>query len=107
MKTIFTSALLLSTTLASVVPRAGQKVNYDGFKILRVAPTEENKSQVEDLAAHILNPGHSDEIDVVVAPENLDALTALVADSQVLSEDVGADLKKEGEMGVYAGRYIL
>lgn len=102
--TILTSALLLSSTaLATVVPRAGKKVDYNGFKVLRVASTDAVKAEIESLAAHILNPGTSAELDVVVSPENVDALTALVAESKVLNEDVGAALAEEGEMSVYAG----
>jgi carboxypeptidase A2 len=102
--TILTSALLLSSTaLGTVVPRAGKKVDYNGFKVLRVASTDAVKAEIESLAAHILNPGTSAELDVVVSPENVDALTALVAESKVLNEDVGAALAEEGEMSVYAG----
>lgn len=102
--TILTSALLLSSTaLGTVVPRAGKKVDYNGFKVLRVTATDNVKDQVESLSAHVLNPGKSAEMDVVVAPENVEALTALVAESKVLNNDVGAALKEEGEMGVYAG----
>lgn len=102
--TIFTSALLLgSTALGSAVPTAGKKVDYNGFKVLRVSSTDAVKSQIENLAAHILNPGKSAEMDVVVAPENVAALTALVSESKVINEDVGAALKEEGEMGIYAG----
>lgn len=102
--TFLTSALLLSSSaLGTAVPRAGKKINYDGFKVLRVSGTDDVKAKIEDLAAHVLNPGKSAEMDVVVAPENLDALTALVAESKVINEDVGAALKEEGEMGTYAG----
>ncbi|CAG5155662.1 uncharacterized protein ALTATR162_LOCUS3773 [Alternaria atra] len=101
--TILTSALLLSSTaLGTVVPRAGKKVDYSGFKVLRVSSTDAVKGKIENLAAHILNPGTSAELDVVVSPENVDALTALVAESKVLNEDVGAALAEEGEMSVYA-----
>lgn len=102
--TILTFALLLSSTaLGTVVPRAGKKVDYNGFKVLRVASTDDVKAQIENLAAHVLNPGQSAEMDVVVAPENVDALTALVTESKVLNEDVGAALEEEGQMSVYAG----
>ena len=102
--TFFTSALLLSSSaLGTAVPRAGKKINYDGFKVLRVSGADDVKAQIEDLAAHVLNPGKSAEMDVVVAPENLKALTALVSESKVLNEDVGAALKEEGQMGTYAG----
>ncbi|USP80906.1 uncharacterized protein yc1106_08180 [Curvularia clavata] len=101
--TFFTSALLLSSSaLGTAVPRAGKKINYDGFKVLRVSGTDDVKAKIEDLAAHVLNPGKSAEMDVVVAPENLEALTALVTESRVINEDVGAALKEEGQMGTYA-----
>ena len=106
MKSILTSALLLSTAFGTVVPRAGKKVDYNGFKVLRVSSTEDVKAQIENLAAHVLNPGKSAQLDVVVSPENVDALTALVAESQVLNEDVGAALAEEGEMKAYAGTLI-
>lgn len=103
--TILTSALLLSSTaFGTVVPKAGKKVDYNGFKVLRVTSTNDVQAQIESLAAHVLNPGKSAEMDVVVAPENVDALTALVAESKVLNEDVGAALAGEGEMGIYAGK---
>jgi carboxypeptidase A2 len=104
MKTaIFTSTLLLSTALGTVVPRAPKKVDYSGFKVIRVASTEDVKAQIESLAAHVLNPGKSAELDIVVSPQNVDALTALVAGSTVLNEDVGATLAEEGQMSAYAG----
>jgi hypothetical protein len=105
MKFIFASALLASTTLASVVPRDSQKVDYSGFKALRVTLPEgsdEVKAQVENLVKHVLNPGKK-ELDVVVAPQDVEALTALVAESKVITEDVGAALADEGQMGTYAG----
>lgn len=103
--TLLTSALLASTAFATVVPRAGKKVDYSGFKVLRVASTDDVKAQIEDLAAHVLNPGKSAEIDVVVSPDNVEAITTLATSSEVLNEDVGAALKEEGQMGVYAGTY--
>tara|TARA_R110002003_G_scaffold41_19_gene2978 strand:- start:4281 stop:4643 length:363 start_codon:yes stop_codon:yes gene_type:complete len=105
MKFILTSALLASTTLSSVVPRAGQKVDYSGFKALRVTlpeGSESIKAQLEDLVAHVLNPGKA-ELDVVVAPQDIDAVKALVAESKVLNEDVGAALAEEGELQALAG----
>jgi carboxypeptidase A2 len=102
--TIITSTLLLSTTaLGTVVPKAPKKVDYNGFKVLRVASTDDVKAQIEGLATHVLNPGKSAELDVVVSPENVDTLTALVAESKVLNEDVGAAFAEEGQMSAYAG----
>jgi hypothetical protein len=109
MKFLLTSALLASTTLGSVVPRAGQKVDYNGFKALRITlpeGSESVKAQVEDLVAHVLNPGKSAELDVVVAPQDVEALNALVGESKVIAEDVGAVLADEGEVSTYAGALI-
>lgn len=106
--TLITSALLLSAAFGTAVPRAGKKVDYSGFKVLRVTSTDDVKAQIESLAAHVLNPGKSAQLDVVVSPQNVAALTALVAESKVLNEDVGAALKEEGEVSVYAGQcYVL
>jgi hypothetical protein len=105
MKSVLVSALLASATLASVVPTAGKKVDYNGFKAVRVTlpeGSESVKAQIEDLVAHILNPG-SKELDVVVAPQDVAALNALVAESKVINEDVGAALKEEGPVQTYAG----
>jgi hypothetical protein len=107
MKYIFTSALLATTAFGTVVPRAGQKVDYNGFKALRVTipnGSERVKAQLEDLVAQVLNPGKT-ELDVVVAPKDFDAVKALVPDSKIITEDVGAALKEEGEMSAYAGEW--
>jgi hypothetical protein len=56
MKLILTSALLASAALGSVVPRAGQKIDYNGFKTVRVTlpeGAEGVKAQIEDLVAHV------------------------------------------------------
>jgi hypothetical protein len=109
MKFILTSALLASTAFGSAVPRADKKVDYSGFKALRVTLPEgsENvKAQLESLVAHVLNPGKK-ELDVVVAPKDIAALNALVGESKVITEDVGAALAEEEHMSAYAGMPIL
>lgn len=103
MKYILTSALLASSVFASVVPRDSRKVDYSGFKLLRLENTEGLEAKIEELSAHVLNPGKSAQLDVVVSPDNVDAITSL-AESKVINDDVGAILAEEGDMGVYAGR---
>ena len=103
MKYILTSALLVSSVFASVVPRDNKKVDYSGFKLLRLENTAGLEAKIEELSAHVLNPGKSAQLDVVVSPDNVDAISAL-AESKVVSDDVGAILAEEGEMGVYAGK---
>ncbi|KAF2036347.1 hypothetical protein EK21DRAFT_96277 [Setomelanomma holmii] len=104
MKLILTSALLASTTFGSVAPRAGQRVDYNGFKALRVTlpeGSESVKAQLENFVAHVLTPGKV-ELDVVVAPQDVEAVNALVAYSKVINEDVGAALAEEGELQALA-----
>ncbi|KAF2258954.1 hypothetical protein CC78DRAFT_525474 [Lojkania enalia] len=98
MKSLLLISLLLADALSFVVPRAGQEVDYSGFKALRLKLSEQSEdieAQIEELAAHVLNPGRSELLDVVVAPENVDAVTALAAESTVITEDVGAAFKEE------------
>lgn len=104
MRFIFTSALLASSAFAFVVPRDNEKVDYSGFKLLRLENIEGLEAQIDELSAHVLNPGKSAQLDVVVSPDNVDAITAL-AKSKVINDDVGAILAEEGEMGVYAGKF--
>jgi len=103
MKYILTSALLVSSVFASVVPRDNNKVDYSGFKLLRLENTAGLEAKIEELSAHVLNPGKSAQLDVVVSPDNVAAISSL-AKSKVINDDVGAILAEEGEMGVYAGK---
>jgi hypothetical protein len=101
MKSLLLLGSLVSYTYSAVVPRAEEQVDYSGFKVVRLALPEANndvEAQIEELAAHVLNPGKSSHLDVVVAPERVDALTALVAESSIINEDVGAALSEEGEL---------
>jgi murein tripeptide amidase MpaA len=106
MKYIITSALLVSSVFASVVPRDNKKVDYSGFKLLRLENTAGLEAKIEELSAHVLNPGKSAELDVVVSPDNVAAISSL-AKSKVINDDVGAILAEEGEMGVYAGKFSV
>lgn len=108
MKSALVSALLFSGALSTVVPKADKKIDYTGFKLVRILSTDATqKAQINSLAAHILNPGRTENFDVVVSPDKVDALTALVTDSVVINEDVGAALAEEGEFEVYAGMIVL
>lgn len=106
MKFLLLSPLLLPLALGIAVPKAEEKIDYHGFKVLRLAlaeQTEEIEAQIEDLAAHVLNPGRGTHVDIVVSPENLEAVQALPVDSTTINEDVGAALDEEGEMSALAG----
>ncbi|KAM0186722.1 hypothetical protein ACHAPI_011572 [Fusarium lateritium] len=95
---------LLPLALATAVP-SSKKVDYNGFKSLRITlpkGAEDAAVEINKLAATILNPGATEEIDLVVSPENLSKVKKLASDTTVLVEDVGAALAEEKTSEVYA-----
>ncbi|SPJ73312.1 related to carboxypeptidase A [Fusarium torulosum] len=95
---------LLPLALATAVP-SSKKVDYNGFKSLRITlpkGAEDAVGDINKLAATILNPGATEEIDIVVSPENLSKVKKLASDTTVLVEDVGAALAEEETSKVYA-----
>ncbi|KAF2470812.1 uncharacterized protein BDR25DRAFT_355303 [Lindgomyces ingoldianus] len=79
MKSMLVSLLLFPLALALVVSRT-QKVGYNGYKVLRLslAKNIENvEAQIEELAAHVLNAGKAEHLDVVVTPNKAEAVAML------------------------------
>ena len=104
--------LLLSVASLAVALRLDRrgKVVYDGYKIFRVTPGEsvaDFEAQLESLEAIDLthNHGHVEEehFDIAVPPENLSAFEGLNLTSEVLTDDLGADIALEGELAEYPG----
>lgn len=105
MKSVLLSALVLPLALATVVPRS-QKVDYNGYKLLRVTLPEgvaDAEDQLNELAIHVLKPGKSSYMQLVVSPDNIDAVNALAAETTVVDNDVGKTLEEEGELAPFAG----
>ncbi|KAI0156724.1 hypothetical protein GGR52DRAFT_198697 [Hypoxylon sp. FL1284] len=101
--------LIAPLAVASRLDRQG-KVVYDGYKIFRVAPGSDVaafEAQLESLEAMDLthNHGHTEDgrFDIAVPPESLSAFDALNLSSQVLSDDLGADIALEGNLAEYPG----
>ncbi|KAM0354932.1 hypothetical protein ACHAPU_000771 [Fusarium lateritium] len=95
---------LLPLALATAVP-SSKKVDYNGFKSLRITlpkGAEGAASEINKLAASILNPGSKEELDIVVSPENLSKVKKLASDTTVLVEDVGAAFAEETTSEIYA-----
>ncbi|KAH7245460.1 hypothetical protein BKA59DRAFT_511414 [Fusarium tricinctum] len=95
---------LLPLALATAVP-SSKKVDYNGFKSLRITlpeGAEDAVAEINKLAATILNPGATEKIDLVVSPENISKVKKLASDTTVLVEDVGAALAEEETSTVYA-----
>ncbi|KAF4976573.1 hypothetical protein FZEAL_6773 [Fusarium zealandicum] len=95
---------LLPLALGTAVP-SSKKVDYTGFKSLRITLSDDSEdaaAQVNKLAATILNPGSQDELDIVVSPENVEAVKKFTTKSTVLVEDVGAVFAEEDTAKIYA-----
>ncbi|CAJ0547042.1 Ff.00g016690.m01.CDS01 [Fusarium sp. VM40] len=95
---------LLPLALATAVP-SSKKVDYNGFKSLRITlpeGAEDSLAEINKLAASILTPGATEKIDLVVSPENISKVKKLASDTTVLVEDVGAALAEEKTSTVYA-----
>ena len=107
MKSLILASILLRFVLAGVLPQVEKKVDYSGFKVLRL--TLANKSakleaKIDELTAHVLNPGKADFLDVVVSPANVEAVAALAVKSVVINENVGLALEKEeDQVSISAG----
>ncbi|GKT93158.1 zinc carboxypeptidase [Colletotrichum tofieldiae] len=96
MKTSLISVVaVVPLVLGATVPKS-TKVDYNGFKGLRIT-----LPRINELAATILNPGSKESLDVVVSPENTDAISQL-ANTTVLIEDIGAAFAEEDVSTVYA-----
>lgn len=100
MKSSLISTLLLPLVAAVALPEEEVKVDYTGYKVFRVDVGSDAmvSAEVSQLAAHVLNPGSTGAVDVVVAPDSVSALEGLGLNSTVLDEDLGASIAAEGEI---------
>ncbi|KAF2834332.1 zinc carboxypeptidase A [Patellaria atrata CBS 101060] len=104
MKSLLWTPFLLSLALATAIPRDA-KVDYNGYKVLRIELPKDVvgvEAQINDLAAHILNPGKGKQLDVVVSPDNIDSITELAVNSTIIADDIGEAFAEEGEFASYA-----
>ncbi|KAI1393143.1 uncharacterized protein F4822DRAFT_383662 [Hypoxylon trugodes] len=108
MKFLQLVSLVAPLAIASRLDRRG-KIVYDGYKIFRVATGNDVaafEAHIESLEAIDLthNHGHveGEHFDIAVPPESLPAFEALNFTSEILSEDLGADIALEGELAKYS-----
>ncbi|KAI1105681.1 hypothetical protein F4804DRAFT_118020 [Jackrogersella minutella] len=109
MKFLHQLLLVAPLTVALRLDRRGKAV-YDGYKIFRVesgGDVAAFEAQIESLEAIDLthNHGHveEDHFDIAIPPEHLAAFEALNFTTEVLSEDLGADIALEGDLAEYPG----
>ncbi|KAK7751331.1 hypothetical protein SLS62_006737 [Diatrype stigma] len=100
----FFRALLLAAPLAGALrlDRRG-KVDYDGYKVFRVASESADavEAELESLEAiHLMRTAQ--HFDVAVPPESIDSFKALNVAAEVVTEDLGAQIATEGELVSYS-----
>lgn len=103
---LISAAALVPLALGVSVPKS-TKVDYNGFKGLRITLPEGAEGvadQINELAATILNPGSKQELDIVVSPDKVEAVSQLAANTTILVEDIGAAFAEEDVSTVYAGK---
>ncbi|KAM0272560.1 hypothetical protein ACHAQH_008670 [Verticillium albo-atrum] len=101
---VLSTLALLPLAFASVIPKP-KKFDYSGFKGIRVSlpeDAEEARHQISKLAASVLNPGSHEDLDIVVSPENVDAVSRLATNTTILVEDIGAAFAEEDMASLYA-----
>ena len=102
MKILLFSNLFLSLVSAVAVPGATGKVNYDGYKVVRLQSSAQVKSMIQGLSLKTWNGAAKDdgEVDVVIPP-GVKAFDGM--DMQVMHEDLGASIAQEAKYDAYAG----
>ncbi|KAL1647965.1 hypothetical protein SLS58_002289 [Diplodia intermedia] len=79
---------------------AGEKFNYDGYRVLRVAYSEyqKNPEAVAALGEQLSDePAQFGQVDLLVAPEKSGDVDGLGIEFQVIQDDLGAAIKQEEE----------
>lgn len=90
---------LAPLALASVLPRQ-DAVNYDGYRVYRVATAGQDAAVLDALSAldyEQWSHKASDYIDLSVASDMIETFEALGLDYQVMHADLGADIAEEAQ----------
>jgi hypothetical protein len=101
MKFLSILPFILPLTSAGVIPRDGEAVSYDGYKVFRIATGDSLAAIEESLAPLALEPWNRDvtrHMDVMLAPDQLEEFVALDLNATVMHEDLGADIAAESAM---------
>ncbi|KAI1268415.1 zinc carboxypeptidase [Xylariaceae sp. FL1019] len=89
-------------------PQLGHR-SYKGYKIFRVTPENATfiRPHLQSLAAVEMSNTHGSTgrqiIDVAIPPSQIDAFNALGLVTEILSEDLGADIALEGKLTPFPG----
>ncbi len=107
MKFLSAAALLVAPlALAGAVPKLERKINYDGYKVYRISThheAESIKSKLASFAAVPFNRNTDEHLDVAIPGGEVAAFEALGFETEVMHEDLGADIREEGTFAAYEG----
>lgn len=88
---------LAPLALATVLPREGA-VNYNGYKVYRIATNGDADAVLDSLSAlsyEQWNFRNTEHVDISIAGDQVDAFKALGLEYSVMHEDLGADIAAE------------
>lgn len=96
------AALLLAGAASAIADR----VSYDGFKVFRIHSDgeEDLREKVADLNTVEMTCGHTDHLDVAIAPDDLEAFEKLGLEYDTIVEDLAVDLADEGVVESFYGK---
>lgn len=90
--------LSVAVFVGSLVIGVRGRVNYDGYRVFRVSTHHDAdaiQDQIKTFTTIPFNLDVSEHLDVAVAPKDVAAFEALNLDTEILHEDLGADIIDE------------
>lgn len=100
-------ALALPLAAAARLAPRGEFVSYSGYKVVHVERRSDGPDVLDTLSGlNTVDLSHEQtgHVDLAIAPEDFDAFKALGVRHDVVHEDLGAELAREGALTPYAGR---
>lgn len=104
--TTLAQAFALAPLVSAAAVARDEKVTYDGYKVFRVAThhdPEVVRESIADLNAVSLNMDDNEHLDVAVAPSDVNTFEDLGLETEVMHEDLGADIAVESDFAEYPG----
>ncbi|KAF9873081.1 zinc carboxypeptidase a [Colletotrichum karsti] len=97
-------ALVLPLASAAAITPLEKRITYDGFKAFRIATHNDPasiKAKIANIAAIPFNLDNSEHLDVAIPAEDVSKFEKLGLETQILHEDLGADIAEEGVFAPY------
>lgn len=102
--------LSVAVFVGSLVIGVRGRVNYDGYRVFRVSTHHDAdaiQDQIKTFTTIPFNLDVSEHLDVAVAPKDVAAFEALNLDTEILHEDLGADIIDESASTFSTGMCLI